>query len=232
MGSPSAARARGAREKVSTGGGADVAEAGGQASGPAASTRATLDGVTLLRSATDPRWTAVAVAGLPETLADHAHCEKKAAASALKLVADHPDRPELVRALAKLAQEELQHLLAVLAELARLGIALGPDGGDPYAQALVRLVRGGAGALVDRLLVSALIEARSCERLLLLAEALPDPRLRALYARLARSEGGHERLFVDLALAEAGDAARSRLDELARAEAEIVRALPLLPRIH
>jgi hypothetical protein len=66
--------------------------------------------VTLLRSATDPRWTAVAVAGLAATLADHAHCEKKAAASALKLVADHPDWPELVRALAKLAQEELSHL--------------------------------------------------------------------------------------------------------------------------
>jgi tRNA-(ms[2]io[6]A)-hydroxylase len=174
----------------------------------------------------------LAVARLPETLADHAHCEKKAAASALKLVADHPDRPELVRALAKLAQEELQHFLGVLAELGRLGVALPPDGGDPYAQALVRLVRSGPGALVDRLLVSALIEARSCERLRLLSGALPDPRLRELYARLARSEAGHERLFVDLAVAEAGEEARSRLDALARAEADIVAALPLLPRIH
>jgi len=188
--------------------------------------------VTLLRSATDRGWTEVAVAGFAATLADHAHCEKKAAASALKLVADHFDRPELVRALAKLAQEELQHFLAVLAELGRLGVALPPDAGDPYALALVRLVRGGAGALVDRLLVSALIEARSCERLLLLADALPDPRLRELYARLARSEAGHERLFVDLAVAEAGDGARARLDALARAEAEIVAGLPLLPRIH
>ena len=187
---------------------------------------------SLLRSTTDPRWTEVAVAGLAATLADHAHCEKKAAASALKLVADHPGRPELVRALAKLAQDELQHFLAVLAELGRLGVALPPDPGDPYAQALVRLVRGGAGALVDRLLVSALIEARSCERLLLLAGALPDPRLRELYARLARSEAGHERLFVDLAVAIGGAAAQSRLDDLARAEAEIVAGLPLLPRIH
>ena len=188
--------------------------------------------MTLLRSATNPRWTEVAVAGLAETLADHAHCEKKAAASALKLLADHPDRPELVRALAKLAQEELQHLLAVLAEMARLGIAPTPDRGDPYAQALVRLVRGGAPALVDRLLVSALIEARSCERLLLLAEALPDPRLRELCARLARSEGGHERLFVDLAVREGGEAARGRLEVLAAEEGRIAAALPLLPRIH
>jgi tRNA-(ms[2]io[6]A)-hydroxylase len=186
----------------------------------------------VLRSRTGPRWATIAAADLGATLADHAHCEKKAAASALKLVADHPDRPALVRALAKLAQEELQHLLAVLAEMGRLGVAPTPDAGDPYAQALVRLVRRGPGALVDRLLVSALIEARSCERLALLSGALPDPRLRELYARLARSEAGHERLFVDLAAREGGSPARARLDELARAEAEIVAGLPLLPRIH
>lgn len=189
--------------------------------------------MTILRSSTDPRWTAVAAGDLASTLADHAHCEKKAAASALKLVADHPDRPEQVRALAKLAQEELSHLLAVHVEMARLGIPPAADEGDPYARALVRLVRGGGPhALVDRLLVSALIEARSCERLVLLAGALTDPRLRDLYVRLARSEGGHERLFVELALKEGGDAARARLDVLAAEEARIVAALPLLPRIH
>jgi tRNA-(ms[2]io[6]A)-hydroxylase len=189
--------------------------------------------MSILRSATDPRWLPVAVEGLDRTLADHAHCEKKAAASALKLVADHPDRPELVRPLARLAQEEMQHFLAVLWEMGRRGIALPPDEGDPYAQALVRLVRGGAGRLVDRLLVGALIEARSCERLLLLADGLSDPRLGELYARLAQSEAGHERLFVDLArLHGGGDATLARLEELALEEARIVAALPLLPRIH
>lgn len=189
--------------------------------------------MALLRSATDPRWAPVAVAALDRTLADHAHCEKKAAASALKLVADHPDRPDLVRALARLAQEELQHFLAVLAELSRRGLRLAGDEGDPYAQALVRLVRGGEAALVDRLLVSALIEARSCERLRILSEALPDPRLSELYARFAQSEGGHERLFVDLARRHGGDAAAdARLEALADAEARIVKELPILPRIH
>ena len=92
---------------------------------------------------------------------------------------------------------------------------------------------GGAHGLVDRLLVSALIEARSCERLLLLADALPDPRLRDLYARFAQSEAGHERLFVDLARRLGGEAAAdARLDALADAEARIVAALPILPRIH
>lgn len=188
--------------------------------------------VTILRSRTDPRWVAVAAGDLAATLADHAHCEKKAAASALKLVADHPDRPAQVRALAKLAQEELSHLLAVHVEMARLGIAPTPDEGDPYAQALVRLVRSGPHALVDRLLVSALIEARSCERLVLLAGALADARLRELYARLAQSEGGHERLFVDLAVREGGEAARARLEVLAAEEARIVARLPVLQRIH
>jgi tRNA-(ms[2]io[6]A)-hydroxylase len=116
--------------------------------------------------------------------------------------------------------------------MARLRIGLAPDAGDPYARALVRLVRGGPAALVDRLLVSALIEARSHERLHLLAEALPDARLRDLYRRLAGAEAGHERLFVELALREGGAGARARLAELARAEAEIVAALPLRPRIH
>ena len=195
--------------------------------------------MTLLRSATGPAWLPVALAGMDRTLSDHAHLEKKAAASALKLVADHPERTAMIRPLAKLAQEELQHFLAVLAELGRLGYPLLPDEGDPYAQRLRRLVRsGGTERLVDRLLVGALIEARSCERLFLLAEGLAragpaaDPRLAELYDRLARSEGGHETLFLDLAREVAGDAADARAAELATAEAAIVAELPVLPRIH
>jgi len=174
----------------------------------------------------------VALGDLDRTLGDHAHCEKKASATAMKLVADHPGDPDLVRKLARLAQEEAQHFLAVLNELARRGGQLPPDEGDPYAQALLRLVRGGPGRLVDQLLVGALIEARSCERLALLGEALPPGRLAELYRRLATAEAGHERLFVDLALRRGGDAARARLDTLSQAEADIVATLPLAPRIH
>jgi tRNA-(ms[2]io[6]A)-hydroxylase len=188
----------------------------------------------MLRSATDPRWLAVALSDMDRTLGDHAHCEKKAAASALKLVADHPQRVALVRALAKLAQEELQHFLAVLNELQRRGAPLPPDEGDPYAQRLLALVRPGAARLLDRLLVAALIEARSHERLVLLGEAAAlDDRLRQLYRRLAVSEAGHEMLFVQLAeqVASPTDVER-RLGELAHAEAAIVAELPLEPRIH
>lgn len=195
--------------------------------------------MSILRSSTDPRWAAVAVAGLDLTLGDHAHCEKKAAASALKLIADHPDRQELVRALARLAQEELQHFLAVIVELQRRGAPLPPDGGDPYAQALLALVRSGGSSaasgarLLDRLLVSALIEARSCERLALLGEALPAGRLQDVYRKLAASEAGHERLFVQHAGALAGErTTHDRLAALGDAEARIVAALPIHPRIH
>src|SRR5918911_3751985 len=166
--------------------------------------------MSILRSATDPRWVAVALSDLDRTLGDHAHCEKKSSATAMKLVADHPRDPELVRKLARLAQEEAQHFFAVLNELARRGAHLPPDEGDPYAQALLKLVRGGPGRLVDRLLAGALIEARSCERLALLGEALPPGRLRDLYRRLAVAEGGHERLFVDLAFARGAAGAHER----------------------
>lgn len=194
--------------------------------------------MALLRSPTDPAWLPVALGAMDLTLSDHAHLEKKAAASALKLVADHPDRPTLVRPLAKLAQEELQHFLAVLTELGRLGHPLLPDEGDPYAQQLRKLVRsGGTERLVDRLLVGALIEARSCERLFLLAGGLAapgrgDPRLAELYDRLARSEGGHETLFLDLAREVGGEAAETRAAVLAEREAAIVAGLPVLARIH
>ena len=189
--------------------------------------------MSILRSATNPRWPSVALTDLDRTLGDHAHCEKKAAATALKLIADHADRPALVRPLARLAQEEQQHLMAVLVELSRRGAPLPADEGDPYAQALLKLVRPGRGRLLDRLLVSALIEARSCERLGLLGDALPPGRLRDLYRRLATSEAGHERLFVELAADEEGATeARTRLAALAEEEARIAAGLPLLPRIH
>ena len=189
--------------------------------------------MSLLRSSTDPRWIAVALSDLDRTLGDHAHCEKKATATAMKLVADHPAEPKLVRALARLAQEEQQHFLAVLYELEHRGGVLPPDEGDPYAQQLLRLVRSGPERLLDQLAVGALIEARSCERLALLGAALPPGRLRDLYLRLAKAEASHERLFVDLAIDYAGAAeAPARLDALAEAEEQIMAALPLLPRIH
>src|SRR5438105_11385051 len=128
---------------------------------------------------TSPAWLPQALARFDEVLVDHAHCEKKAAAHALSLLAAFPQAPGLARAMARLAREEAGHLAQVLALMEKRGLTLGRDPGDPYAQALQAQVRQPARErLLDRLLVSALIEKRSEERLRMLSEHLPDPGLR------------------------------------------------------
>jgi tRNA 2-(methylsulfanyl)-N6-isopentenyladenosine37 hydroxylase len=186
-----------------------------------------------LRSVTDEAWLPVALAGFARVLVDHAHCERKAAASALSLVNDYSDCDELVRRLTRLAQEELRHFEAVHKELRARGLSLSRDRGDPYAKLLLRHVRHGQRERrTDRLLVCSLIEARSCERLGLLGQGLGGD-LGRFYTRLATAEAGHHRLFVELASAyDEPGAVTQRLDELAEIEAEIVASLPIEPRIH
>src|SRR5437764_85366 len=125
-----------------------------------------------LLAATPSAWVRLAAQRFDEVLVDHAHCEKKAAAQALSMVAAFPDVSGLPRAMARLAREEAGHLAQVLQLVERRGLRLGRDPGDPYAQALHEEVRHPrAERLLDRLLVAALIELRSQERLSLLAVA-------------------------------------------------------------
>jgi tRNA 2-(methylsulfanyl)-N6-isopentenyladenosine37 hydroxylase len=176
-------------------------------------------------------WVELAIERFDEVLVDHAHCEKKAAASALSLLAAFPSSPGLARAMARLAREESGHLAQVLALLEKRGLFLGRDPGDPYAQGLQAMVRQPARErLLDRLLVSAAIEARSEERLRLLATHLPDPELRRFYGRLAGAERGHAELFLRLAARCEGFDARQA--EVLRAEARLVRELPLRAAVH
>ena len=188
----------------------------------------------MLENSTDPGWLPTALADFDRVLIDHAHCEKKAAATAMALVAAYPERSRLVRQLSALALEEIRHFRAVHEQICARGLVFGRDPGDRYAQALLRLCRNGREErLTDRLLISGLIEARSHERLNLLAEALPDPELQLFYRFLARAEAGHAELFRDLALTYADSAVtHARLGELALAEAQILASLPIEPRIH
>jgi tRNA-(ms[2]io[6]A)-hydroxylase len=186
-----------------------------------------------LKTETPRSWLDYALAHLDEVLVDHAHCEKKAAATALSLLSSYPDNPPLAAAMASLAAEEAGHLRMVVDALHARGLTLGHDPGDPYAQQLMALCRGGEGRLLDRLLVAACIEARSCERLKLLADNVPDPALRPLYAELFAAEAGHFRLFVELADQIFGrERTRSRLEEVLDAEAEIMRRLPVRAVVH
>jgi tRNA 2-(methylsulfanyl)-N6-isopentenyladenosine37 hydroxylase len=183
---------------------------------------------------TDEGWLPLALSRLDEVLVDHAHCEKKAAANALSLLQAYPDLPGLPSQMARLAREESAHLARVLALLERRGVTLTRDKGDPYVQALQTSVRLTVRERrLDRLLVAAIIEARSCERLALLASGLPNEELRRFYAELAQSEDGHQALFFRLASqAESEEGARARLSTLLETEAQIVRSLPLRAAIH
>jgi tRNA-(ms[2]io[6]A)-hydroxylase len=197
-------------------------------------------------TATDPRWVRVALADLDAVLCDHLHCERKAAQSALSLVRSYPDRPQLAIAVARLAHEETSHVLQVTRLLARRRIGARPDQIDDYARALRQHVRKREPErLIDSLLVFALIEARSAERLGLLGEALAggeDGELAGLYRTLATAEVRHRDLFVRLAFdcapshtlgrRRAAAEVAARLAELAAAESAIVAGLPLRPRIH
>ena len=190
----------------------------------------------MILSLTTSRWVDVATSNMDVVLVDHAHCEKKAAASAMSLVVGYPEHEELIRRLSALAIEELQHFRAVYERIVQRGLALGRDQGDPYAQKLMALARVNQrrqGRLTDRLLLFGLIEARSHERLELLATHLEAPDLKRFYAELAKAESRHAALFRELAcLYDDPKAVDERLSELAAAEADIVADLPIEPRIH
>ncbi|HVN39453.1 MAG TPA: tRNA-(ms[2]io[6]A)-hydroxylase [Myxococcota bacterium] len=187
-----------------------------------------------LASATPPAWAARALADLELVLLDHAHCEKKAAGNAVTLMFRYPQHGFLAAPLSRLAREELVHFEQVLERLAAGGLSLRPLKASPYAGRLRAAARADEpDRLLDSLLCSALIEARSCERFRLLAEHAPDASLREFYGGLLASEARHHGIFVALATQLATpEVVRARLDELARHEAEVLAGLPPMPRLH
>jgi len=177
-----------------------------------------------LAAETSERWTRRALADLDSVLLDHAHCEKKAAGAAIKLLFSYPHHRFLQEPLAELAREELEHFQLVLAQLDARGIRYETIKPSPYGMALHALTRRDEpGRLADILLIGALIEARSCERFQLLAEGLTEPPLVDLYRSLLASEARHHGLYLDLASRLVGGrVAQARLAKLAGLEAEIV----------
>jgi len=192
-----------------------------------------LEGLPLVRP-TSPAWARVAAANLDALLADHAHCELKAASMALSLAGRHCDRADLVRRMTSLAHEELRHFERVRRLLAERGRGLPRMQADPYVVRLRQALRSGSDPLTGQLLACLFVEARSCERFRILAEERRvPPALRALYRELASAEARHHEVFLRLAVAETGEERARRLVEAAaEREAEIARELPVEPRMH
>ncbi len=190
-----------------------------------------------LLTPTDPGWVAAAQTDLPGLLSDHAHCELKAAQSALGVIGRFGrDAPAIVAPLVGLALEETAHFRAVHQRMTERAVPLERPEPDEYVNALWNMTkpeRRRVPVLLDRLLVNALIEARSCERFKLLAEHLEDPELGQFYRGLMEAEARHYRLFCGLAEDLFGvDLTRARAGELARSEAAIAGRLPLGPKVH
>jgi tRNA-(ms[2]io[6]A)-hydroxylase len=189
-----------------------------------------------LKLPTDPRWVNIAEKNIDEILIDHAHCEQKAASTAISLIVSFPEYTDLVQEMIALVKEEMSHFKMVLDRLVKRGVTLGRDRKDEYVGKLLTFFpKGGSrtNQMVHRLLYAALIEARSCERFRLLSENLQDPELAKFYRDLMVSEANHYTLFLGFAR-EYGD--RTEVDEkweaLLEFEADIMKDLGDKQLIH
>lgn len=184
-----------------------------------------------LQLPTDPRWVNLAEKDLEEILTDHAYCEQKAATYCISLIQQYPERTELVHELAPIVTEEWGHFRMVLKELDKRNLQLGGQRKDEYVNALLQFQKKGGSRedrLLEKLLVCALIEARSCERFRLLSLHISDPELKDFYHKFMVSEAGHYRLFIDLAKTYCDeDKVKSRWQEYLAYEAEIMNKLEL-----
>jgi tRNA-(ms[2]io[6]A)-hydroxylase len=187
-----------------------------------------------LQSETSARWLQQVDAHLDEILIDHAHCERKAAGTAMNLLFAYVEDEELCREMTVIVNEELEHFHLVIELLKKRGIRFRRQKPSNYGKQLHEHARKQEPArAVDRLLIAGLIEARSCERFDLLRKHISDRELADFYDSLFESEARHHSAYVRLARHYADDASvRERLVELAKIEAEIIGRGDTLPRMH
>jgi tRNA-(ms[2]io[6]A)-hydroxylase len=187
-----------------------------------------------LKSETSERWLRQVDEGLEEILIDHAHCEKKAAGTAMNLINAYVENDALCRAMAEIVNEELEHFHLTRELLKSRGVRFRRLKPSSYGRKLHELIRKDEPRrAVDRLLVAGLIEARSCERFSCLRDHVQDPELAAFYGGLFESEARHHATYVRLAEDyRPRKAVQQRLDELSRQEAMIIEQGDAFPRMH
>jgi tRNA-(ms[2]io[6]A)-hydroxylase len=189
-----------------------------------------------LKLPTDPRWVHIVETNIDEILTDHAFCEQKAATNAISLIVFAPEYPDLVEQMIALAQEELGHFNQVHELIKKRGNVLGRERRDEYVNELYLFVRKGHKreiVLLDRLLFSAMIEARSCERFRVLSENIQDKELSAFYRDLMVSEANHYTTFLKLAKKYAkGEDVDKRWKEFLEYEASVIAKYGKKETIH
>ena len=190
-----------------------------------------------LQLPTDPRWANLAEKSLEDILTDHAFCEQKAATTCISIIQQFPEHIEMVREVAPIVTEEWGHFRMVLAELDKRNLKLGKQRRDEYVNNLIGFQKKGGSRddmFLEKLLTSALIEARSCERFRILSLNMEDEKMRDFYHKFMVSEAGHYRLFLDLAKKYAGEEkTKKRWKEYLDYEAEMIVTLELRgDRVH
>ena len=178
---------------------------------------------------TDPRWVNIAEKNIRDILIDHAYCEQKAASSCISLIVSYPEKERVVEVLTPVVAEECGHFERVLEELKKRGYSLGFPRKDEYVEKLQQIVKKGGNReqqLVEKLLINALIEARSCERFRLLWKEIGDEELSKFYYELMVSEAGHYKNFLALAKEFMNpDWVELRWREILLQESEIIKTL-------
>lgn len=187
-----------------------------------------------LKWETPPEWAKVALMDFNALLIDHASCERKASAVGMSFVVRYPDRTAIIEPMIHFSREELEHFHQVYRLVQERGLILERDEEDAYVNILMKEVRFGRDErFLDRLLASSVIEARGCERLHLLADALTEERLKNFYARLARAESSHKDLFLEMAsLYFPNGVVEERLNEWLKLEARAIQSMPFRSAIH
>ncbi|KTD52451.1 tRNA hydroxylase [Legionella rubrilucens] len=189
--------------------------------------------IDFLKTPTPKAWIDAAISHIPLLLLDHAHCERKAAATAINFMSKYPENKALVAMMSPLAREELLHFEKVIDLMTARGLAFGPLHPSAYAQQLHALVirRDGKQRLCEQLLVGAIIEARSCERFNALIPSLEDKVLQKFYQSLVKSEARHFENYLTLA-SDCGVDFSARLAEFIQRENELIMQQDTVFRFH
>lgn len=190
-----------------------------------------------LKLATDPRWVNIVEENIDEILTDHAYCEQKAASNAITIIVNHPEYSELVEAMTDLVREEMTHFRQVHDIIVSRGQTLGKERKDDYVNELLKFIkipyRSREEILIDRLLLAAMIEARSCERFRVLSENIKDEFLSKFYYDLMVSEANHYTMFIGFARKYAVEVdVDKRWNEFLAYEAEVIVRYGVSGNVH